>query len=120
MSNDWSFLKNFTHARIALGRHGNAVPTKELLNFRLAHSRARDSVWQELDENKITHQAFVIQSECSSKKEFLLNPDKGRKLSQASKEELQKLASRGEPSDCLLVLADGLSAKHFTRMPMGL
>jgi len=111
MKNNWDFLKKFTHARIALGRVGNAVPTQELLKFRLAHSIARDSVWNELDEKQIATQAILIQSQCSSKKEFLVNPDKGRKLSPQSKKELKNWINQEQSPDCVLVLADGLSAR---------
>jgi len=111
MKNNWDFLKKFTHARIALGRVGNAIPTKELLNFRLAHSRARDSVWTELDEMKLNGPFISIQSQCLSKKEFLLNPDKGRELDSNSRQKLEKLAKETPAPDCLLLIADGLSAE---------
>ncbi|NDG85355.1 MAG: ethanolamine ammonia-lyase, partial [Proteobacteria bacterium] len=46
---DWSFLKQFTHARVSIGRAGVSVPTREWLDFKSAHSRARESVWKEVD-----------------------------------------------------------------------
>ncbi|NBV50965.1 ethanolamine ammonia-lyase subunit EutC, partial [bacterium] len=49
MKDFWESLKALTHARIALGRAGNALPTAEWLMFKMAHSQARDSVWCELD-----------------------------------------------------------------------
>ncbi len=113
----WAFLRNLTHARIALGRAGHSVPTRELLDFRLAHSRARDSVWREVDFSRLRaefNSAIEVQSRCASKQEFLLDPDRGRALSDDSKKLLGSLA--GKPStrvanpDCVLVIADGLSA----------
>ena len=113
----WESLRSFTHARIALGRAGHAVPTKELLNFRLAHSQARDSVWREVDfssikdslkaSDMVTHE---VQSECTDKQNYLLSPGQGRVLAAQSRLVLGDASHLQESVDCVIVVADGLSA----------
>jgi len=115
---EWNFLKEFTHARVAMGRAGNAVPTQSWLAFKTAHARARESVWKEIDfqqlEDEIRSHGLAsrqVQSQCKSKKEFLLEPDKGRRLCEESRNALQKSISGKDIYDCILLLGDGLSAE---------
>jgi len=113
----WDTLKQQTHARIGLKRAGNSLSTEELLDFRLAHSRAKDSVWKDLDLHRLGEEVkslglktFSVQSECENKQEFLLRPDQGKKLNQSSEQGLASVAQEEKKIDCLIVLADGLSA----------
>lgn len=115
---DWSFLKELTHARVSIGRAGCAIPTRELLDFKAAHSRARESVWREVDFSFLVETVaqlglsmIQVQSRCDSKKEFLLNPDKGRRISEISKKEMLSKFLNEKTCDCLVVIGDGLSAE---------
>ncbi|NBT58572.1 ethanolamine ammonia-lyase subunit EutC [bacterium] len=110
-------LKQFTHARIALRRAGHSLSTQEVLSFKLAHSKAKDNVWKDLDSEALraafesfSYPLVDVQSRCQTKQEYLLRPDKGRELSPESFSKWEKLAQKTLPPDCLLVLADGLSA----------
>lgn len=112
--NSWEFLKKLTSARIALGRAGISLPTKELLAFRLAHAQARDAVYSGIDKEKILAQLskagfdfFEIESKSASRNEYLKNPNTGRKLSDDSLVKLKQLPSS---YDLCFIIADGLSA----------
>ena len=122
----WAPLKNLTRARIALGRAGGSLPTKAWLSFRLAHSKARDAVYRDLDFDFVESVLFTagikiitVSSLTSGHQDFLRRPDRGRALSEESHSKLCSLAIRGQEvakSDgkvklrIALVLSAGLSA----------
>ncbi len=122
----WCFLREYTHARIALGRVGCSTPTREILDFRRAHSRARDSVWSEMDLEKLRedldlsgHKLVDVSSKCADKKEFLLNPSLGRSLDPHSSRALQEVPLSSASPDFVLIIADGLSANGIhTNAPL--
>jgi ethanolamine ammonia-lyase small subunit len=111
----WSALRRHTPARIGLGRAGVSLPTAELLRFGTAHAQARDAVHRPLDVNALTDELSgdgwpVLRAESAAvdRTTYLMRPDFGRRLSDASLTALQTtdLTSR----DLLFVVADGLSS----------
>lgn len=121
----WVQLKSFTRARIALGRVGISLPTKEVLVFGLAHAMARDAVHLALDvdvlETDIKAQGFAtvrVLSRAPDRASYLLRPDWGRRLdekSMATLESIAQLTSDAAPVDFLIVVGDGLSSLAVTR-----
>ncbi len=110
----WEFLRKLTAARIALGRAGVSLPTKELLAFRLAHAQARDAVYSGIDKERIITQLsadgfdyLTLESTSASRDEYLKNPSTGKKLSENS---IQKLTGISAHYDLCFIIADGLSA----------
>jgi len=54
IENPWALLKEYTDARIGLGRTGVSIPTSHSLAFQLAHAQAQDAVHLPLDVEDIT------------------------------------------------------------------
>lgn len=118
-ANAWERLKQFTDARIALGRVGGSLPTQPALAFQLAHAQAKDAVLKALDiedmQSKITafaHDVLQVESCAQDKDIYLKRPDFGRELSEASRQ-LLKDYQRKHPNtyDVVIVAGDGLSAR---------
>ena len=128
-SDPWQELKRFTQARIALGRSGTSMPTKEVLDFSLAHAMARDAVHLALDadalEAAIQAQGFAtvqVHSRAPDRASYLLRPDWGRSLDEASLSNLIDNKNAGNasnvataPIDFLIVVGDGLSSLAVSR-----
>ena len=111
----WFDLKEYTAARIALGRTGTAEPLQALLQFRLAHALARDAVYAVVDQEMLLNElqalhcaAFILQTQAANRSEYLQYPDKGRRLHTKAHDQLSEFNSTGY--DVCVVLADGLSA----------
>jgi ethanolamine ammonia-lyase small subunit len=106
----WEYLRRATPARIALGRAGDGLPTRRVLEFELAHARARDAVKANLDPAALIAgladwRPILVRSEAKDHATFLQRPDLGRRLAQDSARAL----SPGT-HDATIVIADGLSA----------
>jgi ethanolamine ammonia-lyase small subunit len=113
----WEPLRAWTPARVALGRAGTSMPTAARLRFSADHAAARDAVHHRLHAVALLdalaahgHGASLLRSAAGDRREYLLAPERGRRLDPASRDAL--LASAGEPSDgdrLAVVVCDGLS-----------
>ena len=111
----WTSLRRLTAARIGLKRTGASVATGPLLDFQLAHARARDAVHETLDEEKLTAElaglglpVVSIASEAADRQTYLMRPDFGRRPAANAE---PALASHKGDYDVAFVVADGLSAR---------
>lgn len=121
----WGDLKQFTRARIALGRVGSSLPTKEILNFGMSHAMARDAVHLALDVDALKVQiesmgceVLKLHSRAPDRASYLLRPDWGRRLNKDSAQLIKALPQ--EKIDVSIVIGDGLSSlavqKHAVPM----
>lgn len=112
-------LRNYTSARVALGRSGSSIVTADILEFQLAHAQARDAVKAEFDvetfAQRMRHEipalkefsipVLTLRSAASDRAAYVRRPDLGRVLAEGSAALLKP-----SPCDVLFVIADGLSA----------
>lgn len=124
-ASSWEWLKSFTDARIALGRTGCSLLTKDYLNFSLAHARAKDAITTPFDRERIKTELQRLGLDClyadsaaGDRATFIRSPDLGRRLSAGSREELVKMNYPG--ADVLIVIGDGLSSKAVHRQAVPL
>lgn len=119
----WAHLKRFTPARIALGRTGASLPTREVLGFSLAHAQARDAIHLPLDEATLAEALVAdgwpmplrLRSRAHDRHTYLLRPDLGRRLDEPSVATLQAWRTDHPAPDLALVVGDGLSALGIQR-----
>ena len=106
----WDELRKTTQARIGLGRAGNALPTRRVLELAAAHAAARDAVHIPLDVEQLAAQVREIgigepvlaTSRATSRDEYLRRPDLGRQPA-------EHMAIPASGADIGFILADGLS-----------
>jgi ethanolamine ammonia-lyase small subunit len=118
-------LRSFTPARVALGRSGASLPTKPLLDFTLAHARARDAVHAVFDAPHLVAAVSTlglavteVRSRAADRGDYLRRPDLGRQLDAAS---AAVLADGGTaPCQLAIVIGDGLSAAAVQAHAVGL
>ena len=116
----WADLRRFTAARIALARSGASLATGPLLEFRLAHARARDAVNAPLDEPRLLADlaglglpVLAVASAAPDRQLFLMRPDLGRRLAPKAAAVLADHVGGGADHgyDVAFVVSDGLSAR---------
>ncbi len=107
-SDPFHALRTATPARIGLGRAGQGLPTAAMLDFQLAHARARDAVHAALDLGRLQADlptpALVVDSAAPDRAAYLQDPDLGRRLADGA------APLKRSDYDLALVIADGLSA----------
>jgi ethanolamine ammonia-lyase small subunit len=118
-----SRLRHLTPARIGLRSAGLSLATSELLDFQLAHARARDAVHAHLEPatlraalQQITPlETILLHSAADDRQTYLKRPDFGRQLSLASLDLLRNRPVPQHAFDLCIVIADGLSALAIER-----
>lgn len=131
----WAALRAHTDARIALGRAGVSLPTAACLDFQLAHARARDAVHLPLAREELFADLRTLfaernlslleaRSRVHDRQEYLVRPDLGRRLDDASAARLREAVANAAPAtprandtlfDLAIVIADGLSTAAIQR-----
>jgi ethanolamine ammonia-lyase small subunit len=119
----WADLRRLTAARIGLKRTGASLATGPLLEFQLAHARARDAVHELFDAARLAAAfaaAFAtdlaelaapvlsVASAAPDRQRYLMRPDLGRRLAPAAEAMLTPHAAH---YDIVFVVADGLSSR---------
>lgn len=100
-----------TTALVGIGAVGTRYATEVVLQFQAELAVAHSAVAAELPQGWAAAHGFTaLQSRAQSHREFLLRPDLGRRLDDASLAEVRKLRAVGTKVDVQLILADGLSA----------
>jgi ethanolamine ammonia-lyase small subunit len=111
----WAKLRSLTAARIGLKRTGASLATGPLLDFQLAHARARDAVHEPFDAVHLAAgladlggSIVTIASAAEDRQRYLMRPDLGRRLAPGAEATLKPHAGR---HDVVFVVTDGLSAR---------
>jgi ethanolamine ammonia-lyase small subunit len=117
-------LRDFTSARVSLATTGHSIATSEVLDFQLAHARARDAVHAPFDlvgfgrrlrtELPILAEASIavqqLRTNAPDRATYLRQPVLGRTLHPDSAAQLQPAHW-----DLAIIIADGLSALAVER-----
>ena len=118
-------LRGLTPARVGLRRTGVSIETGDLLDFQLAHARARDAVHAPMQPGDLlaglrelsTRSALLLHSAARDRTTYLQRPDLGRKLDDSSRKKLTETGQgeREQGHRICFVIADGLSSLAVER-----
>lgn len=103
-------LRRRTRARVGLGRAGDGLPTSALLEFQMAHAKARDAVHGRVDFDAVAAAlaplpCLRVHSAAADRLTYLRRPDLGRRLAEGQGDGLPE-----EGCELAIVVADGLSS----------
>jgi ethanolamine ammonia-lyase small subunit len=119
-------LRQYTSARVSLPTTGHSIATGEVLDFQLAHARARDAVHAELNVPAFAQRmqselailaaanltVLQLRTNAPSRAAYLRQPHLGRTLHADSVAQL----CRSDPNPTVaIIIADGLSALAVER-----
>ncbi len=103
-----------TSSQIATGRAGNRFKTDLYLRIREGHAEAKDAVHSELPDGFAEAQGWMpLTSRCRDRHEYLLYPNHGRRLDDASLARLEPLF--GSAPDVQVIAGDGLSPSALVK-----
>lgn len=108
-------FRKYTQARIGLGNKAPALPSKAWLEFAFHHACAQDAVhapWDlPLAARAIESLGLgyeIVHTRVKNREEYLVRPDLGRALSEASADHLTTMAGRF--GDVVILASNGLSS----------
>lgn len=110
--NSW---RQWTQARVGLGRYGSSVPTREYLNILEAQALARDSLWRSWNTGPL--ETFLANdgipfhkaaTEVHDRQQYLMRPDLGRRLRSDSVNALKSWKLDAD-TELVFCVTDGLS-----------
>ena len=102
-------MKQRTPARLGSGKAGPRYKTLTMLRFRADHAAAQDAVFSQVPEDFAEKNGMTeVQTQCSSKDEYLTRPDHGRCFDEENQRKI-RAAIPGTPR-VQIVIGDGLSS----------
>ena len=106
---EYARLKARTPARLGSGKAGPRYKTLTMLRFRADHAAAQDAVFSQVPEDFAKNNGLIpVQTQCTSKDEYLTRPDKGRRFGDAHAKVLKETLTPN--AKVQIVVGDGLSS----------